>query len=161
MYSGVPVLWVLKMQNHIALSKMDAVHHTFTFDARPRSVREILKDTKHFVLLDEGYIPKCTTHSKAFKEVGAGDDIITPSVVYADNEACLKFAKMPKLPPHTKHIRVPFYWFCTKTINLEIFLKPIVSVDQLTDQFTKGLTRYPFENGRMTLMGWRIVKLLF
>jgi hypothetical protein len=60
---------------------------------------------------------------------------------------------MPKLLPHTKHIGVPFHWFRTKIINLDISVKPIASVDQFADQFTKGLAQDPFEKVRMELMG--------
>jgi hypothetical protein len=155
MYSGFPALWVSKMQTQISLSTMEAEYITLSQSMRDLiPVREILKDIKRFMLIEEGYTLKCTTHSKAFKEVESGEGIITPSLVYEDNEACLKFAQMPKLSPRTIHVGVPFHWFRTKIINLEISVKPIVSVDQLADQFKKGLAQEPFEKGRMAIMGW-------
>jgi hypothetical protein len=150
MYSGVPVLWVSKMQTQIALSTMEAEYIALSQSMRDLiPIQEMLKDIKRFMIMEEGYTPKCTTQSKAFKEVEVGEDIIPPSLVYEDNEACLKFAQMPKLSPRTKHIGVPFHWFRTKIINLEISVKPIASVDQLADQFTKGLAQEPFEKGHM------------
>jgi hypothetical protein len=151
MYSGVPVFWVSKMQTQIALSTMEAEYIALSQSMRDLiPIWDISKDSKRFMLMEEGYTPKCTTHSKAFKEVEGGEDIIPPSLVYEDNEACLKFAQMPKLSPHTKHIGVHFHRFRTKIINLEISVKPIASVEQLADQFTKGLA----QEGRMALMGW-------
>jgi hypothetical protein len=155
MYYGVPVLWVSKMQTHIALSTMEDEYTALSQLMRDLiPIQEMLKDFKRFMLLDEGYILKCNIHSKAFKEVGIGEDIIPPSLVYEDNEACLKFAQMPKLQPRTKHIGVPFHWFTSKIIYLEISVKPILSVDHLADQFTKGLAQEPFEKVCMALVGW-------
>ena len=39
---------------------------------------------------------------------------IEQSTVYEDNHACLKFARMAQLSPRTKHIGIPYHWFCTK-----------------------------------------------
>ena len=60
-----------------------------------------------------------STHSKAFFETI--DEEYPISVVYEDNAACLHFAKMPKLSPRTKQIRLPYLCFslwdgeCTET----------------------------------------------
>jgi hypothetical protein len=86
MYSGVTVLWVSKMQTQIALSTMDDEYIALSQSMRNLiPIREITKDIKHFMLMEEGYTPKCTTHSKAFKRVEGGEDIIPPSLVYEDN----------------------------------------------------------------------------
>jgi hypothetical protein len=61
---------------------------------------------------------------------------------------------MPKLSPRTKHISVPFHWFRSKIVNLEIEIQSIPTTSQLSDQLTKGLTQESFEKGRLTLMGW-------
>jgi hypothetical protein len=113
-----------------------------------------------FILREEGYSPKSTTHFKAFKEEGTGEDFIPPYLMYEYNDRCLKFDQMPKLSSHTKISGVSFYWFHTKIINVEISVKPIVNLDHLADQFTKGLAHEPFEEGHMALRGWRLVKLL-
>jgi hypothetical protein len=68
MYSGVPVLWVSNMQAQIALSTMEAEYIALSQSMRDLiPVWEILKDINRFMLMEEGYTPKCTTHSKAFK----------------------------------------------------------------------------------------------
>jgi hypothetical protein len=56
MYYGVPVLWVLKMQTQIALSTMEAEYIALSQsmqDVIP--IREILKDIKKYMFLDERY----------------------------------------------------------------------------------------------------------
>jgi len=60
------------------------------------------------------------------------------SVVHEDNEACLKFANMPKISPRTKHIAIPYH-FSRSKIDKEIKVVAINTDNQLADQFTKGL----------------------
>jgi hypothetical protein len=99
MYSGVPVLWVSKMQTQIALSTIEAEYIALSHSMRDLiPVQEILKDIKRFMLMEEGYAQKCTTHSKAFKEVESGEDIIPPSLVYEDNEV-LGLLRIPRSTP--------------------------------------------------------------
>ena len=42
-----------------------------------------------------------------------------------DNTACLKFARLPRLTPRTKHIAAPYHWFRSKVEEMEISIKPI------------------------------------
>jgi hypothetical protein len=59
---------------------------------------------------------------------------IPHSIVYEDNEACLKVAWMLRLTPHTKHIGVPYHRFRTLVERLEIHIEPIDTTKQLGDQ---------------------------
>jgi hypothetical protein len=61
---------------------------------------------------------------------------------------------MPKLSPRTKHISVPFHWFRSKIVNLEIEIQSIPTTSQLSDQLTKGLAQESFEKGRLAFIGW-------
>jgi hypothetical protein len=84
------------MQTQIALSTMEAEYIALSPLIRDLiPIRGILKDIKRFMLMEEGYTLKCTTHSKAFKEMEGGENIIPPSLVYDDTEACFKFVQMP------------------------------------------------------------------
>jgi hypothetical protein len=86
MYSGVPVLWVSKMQTQIELSTMKAEYIALSQSMRDLiPIRDILKDIKRFIIMEEGYTLKCITHSKAFKEVEGGEEIIPPSLEYEEN----------------------------------------------------------------------------
>ena len=84
---------------------------------------------------------------------GTRPHVIPQSTVYEDNDACLKFARMPKLTPRTKHIGIPYHWFRTKVERLEIHIESIDTNDQLGDQFTKGLPVDSFRRARERLMG--------
>jgi hypothetical protein len=140
MYSGVPVLWVSKMQTQIALSVMEAKYIAISQSMRDLiPIREILKGIKTYIFLDENYTPTCASHSKAFKDAEIPKSNGLPqSSVYEDNEACLKLSQMPKLSPLTRHICIPFHWFRSKIDNLEIVVKSIDTTSQRRDQFTKG-----------------------
>jgi hypothetical protein len=100
----------------------------------------------------EGRAPKCSTYSKAFKDMDVTD--IPSSNVYEDNAACIKLAMMPKLSPRTKHIGIPWHWFRSKIINLEVSVIAVDTASQLDDQYTNCLQQESFERGRKAVMGW-------
>jgi hypothetical protein len=119
LFSGVLILWVSKMQTHIALSTMEAEYITLSHSMRDLiPVREILNEIKGCVFLGDNYTMKCASHYKALNYVLPGNGDIPQSTVHEDTEACLKFAMMPKLSPRTKHIGVPFHWFRYRIVSL-------------------------------------------
>ena len=156
MYRDTPLLWVSKLQTQIALSTMEAEYIALSQSMRDLiPIREVLKEIMEIVFESP---PKFEYHarSKAFADANEGSikHTIDQSNVYEDNQACLKFARMPKLSPRTKHIGVPYHWFRNKVMNLDIHIEPIESESQLGDGFTKGLPIDKFEKARKILMGW-------
>jgi hypothetical protein len=87
-------------------------------------IRETLKEIMNIVVGVEGHTPKCATHSKSFKDVDCTD--IPTRNVYEDNAACIKLTMMHKLSPWKKHIGIPWHWFRSKHISLEV---SVISVD--------------------------------
>ncbi|KAI2509164.1 hypothetical protein MHU86_5283 [Fragilaria crotonensis] len=154
-YRGAPLMWASKMQTQVALSTMEAEYIALSQSMRDLiPIREVLKEIMTFVFDTE---PKITyhSHSKAFDDtIGTAPHVIPQSTVYEDNDACLKFARMPKLTPRTKHIGIPYHWFRTQVERLEIQIEGIDTKVQLGDQFTKGLPVDAFRDARMRLMGW-------
>ena len=96
------------------------------------------------------------SHSKAYEDANEGTILynIPQSTVYEDNDACLKFACMPKLTPQTKHIGVSYNWFRTQVENLVIHIERVDTSSQLGYQFTKSLSVDLFRIARKRLMGW-------
>ena len=90
-------------------------------------LREILKEINKHVFQKEVLMPKCTTNSKSFSDIISTEleSPIPKSKVYEDNAAYLKFARLPRLTPQTKHIAVPYHWFISKVEQLEIVIEPI------------------------------------
>jgi hypothetical protein len=68
---------------------------------------------------------------------------IQQSTVFEDNDACLQFARMPRLTPQTKHIGIPYHWFRSYVESNQITLVRVDTTNQLADQFTK-----------VQLLGW-------
>jgi hypothetical protein len=143
------------MQTQVALSTMEAEYIALSQSMRDLiPIREVLKEVMSQVFTVE---PNITyhSHSKAFDDtVGTAPHLIPQSTVYEDNDACLKFARMPKLTPRTKHIGTPYHWFRTQVERLEIHIERVDTANQLADQFTKGLPVASFRLARKRLMGW-------
>ena len=156
-YQGCPILWVSKMQTQCALSTMESEYLALSQSMRDLiPLREVLKEINHVVFDNREVYPKCTTNSKSFSDIVSdeSESPIPKSRVYEDNNACLKFARLPRLTPRTKHIAVPYHWFRSKVEQLEIAIEPISTEDQLADQFTKPLASDKFLSARKSLMGW-------
>jgi hypothetical protein len=110
------------------------------------AIREVLKEIKQNVF-ESAEKPSYAMVAKTFEPLPA-------SKVFEDNDSCLKFAKLPRMSPRTKHIAIPYHFFRTKVTELEITVLPIDTNDQLADQFTKGLRAEDFVRGRKQIMGW-------
>ena len=149
MFMGCPLLWVSKLQTQIALSTMEAEYIALSQSMRDLiAIREVLKEIHSHVLGDSTTAVTYRTHSKAFEET------IPSSIVHEDNQACQKFASMPRMSPRTKHIAIPYHFFRSKVEALEIQVVSIDTGNQLADQFTKGLPEDKFIRDRKSLMGW-------
>ena len=113
------------------------------------TIREVLKELQTFVIAVKRNPVEYRTHAKTFSL-----NDIPQSTVHEDNESCLKFATMPKISHRTKHIALPYHFFRSKVVELEIKVVPISTHDQLVDHFTKGLPEVSFMKARKRLMGW-------
>ena len=112
MNMGCPLTWVSKLQNQIALSTMESENIALSQSMRELiGICEVIKEIQTFDVSGKIRTPAFRTFSKAFVL-----DPIASSKVYEDNEACLKFATMPKMSPQTKHIALPHHFFWTKVI---------------------------------------------
>jgi hypothetical protein len=81
------------------------------------------------------------TYSKSFysNDKNAEKYNIPQSTVLEDNDACLQFARMPRLTPQTKLIGIPYHWFRSYVESNQITLVRVDRKNQLADQFTRGL----------------------
>ena len=120
-------------------------------------LREILKEIMHTVFKKENIVPTCTANSKTFNDIVSEEteSPIPKSKVYEDNHVYLKFAGLPRLTPHTKHIAVQYHWFRSKVKQLEISIEPVSTDHQLSNQFTKLLPTDKFRTAWKALMGWQ------
>ena len=149
-FMGCPLTWLSKLQTQVALSTMEAEYIALSTAMRELiPVREIIKEIYTHVLNDTDKLQEVSYNavSRTFGE-------IPQSIVHEDNEACLKFANLPKMSPRTKHIAIPYHFFRSKVEELEVKVIAIDTNNQLADQFTKGLPHPKFIRDREKLMGW-------
>ena len=133
MFMGCPLTWVSKLQTQ--MSAMESEYIALSQSMRELiGIHEVIKEFLTFVVSGKYRTPAFRTFSKAFVL-----DQISSSKVYEDNEVCLKFATMSKMSPLTKHIALPYHFFRTKVVELEVEVIPVSKHAQLADQFTKGL----------------------
>ena len=121
-FMGITIQWSSKFQTQIALSTMESEYVILSQAMRELiGLRETLKNVYTHVLNYTAGINNISYHtiSKAFRK-------IPQSISHEDNEACLKFATIPKISPRTKHIQISYRSFRTQVENLEI---KIVGID--------------------------------
>ena len=84
------------------------------------------------------------------------DNMSRVSKAWEDNTGTQNLAnsKGPLMTAQTKHISVKYHWFRSMIKSGEIEVHRIPTSEQRADLFTKGLTRYLFEQVREKVMGW-------
>ena len=113
---GCLLHWVSKLQSQISLITMEAEYIAYSQVMQELiGFREILKGlyVHTFDSLDKYKSWTFNTISKTFGQIPS-------STVYEDNEACLKFATVPKMSSRTKHIAIPYHFTRSKVRNGEI-----------------------------------------
>ena len=78
----------------------------------------------------------------------------TYSSVFEDNNGALILAIAPKMTPLSKHIAVPYHFFCEHVKNGTIQIFKVASDQNKADLFTKGLDKIKFQSLWTLLMGW-------
>ena len=63
-------------------------------------------------------------------------------------------SKGPLMTPRTKHINIKYHWSRLMIKLKEIEVLRIDTKYQQLDTFTKGLTRFTFEQACKQIMGW-------
>ena len=142
LFKGCPILWVSKMRTQCALSTMESEYLALSQSMRDLiPLREMLKEINELVSNQKSLNPTCSNNLKSFSDIISSEheSPIPKSKVYEDNAACLKFSRLPRLTPRTKHIAVPYHWFRSQVEQMEISIEPINLENQLADQFTKSL----------------------
>ena len=136
-FGSVPILWASKLQTEIALSTLEA-----EYIALSQGMRDLVSARRLMAELGERMNYKI-------------DYISHISKVWEDNTGAQNLAnsKGPLMTSRTKHIGIKYHWF-RSMIGPTIKMLRIDTKDQRADMFTKGLTRYNFEQNRLRVMGW-------
>lgn len=145
---GCPLLWISKLQPQVALSPMKSEYIALSHSMRELiAIREVLKKIYKYVLIDHSKVEPEYSNIHKYSQ-------LPQSKVHKDNESCLNVSSLSKMSSRTKHIVVPYHFFRSKFISLEIKGHGMNTENQLADQFTKGLPQDKFERDRLILMRW-------
>ena len=83
---------------------MEAEYITLSHSMRELiAIREILKEIQQHTMAESTLKSEYRTVHKY--------GLIPQSKVYEDNDACLKFATLPKMSPRTKNIAISYHFF--------------------------------------------------
>ena len=136
-FGNVPILWSSKLQSEIALSTLEA-----EYIALSQGMRDLVSARRLMAELGKRMDYKLDKHSHVSK-------------VWEDNTGTQNLAnsKGPLMTARTKHIGIKYHWF-RSMIGEEIEILRIDTKEQRADIFTKGLTRFNFEQIRKRVMGW-------
>jgi len=78
--------------------------------------------------------------------------LITPTIIYVDNQSAIRISENDSEHDRTKHIDVRHYFIRDLINSGDIKLQWISTVDQLADIFTKPLSTSTFTSLRDRLM---------
>jgi hypothetical protein len=75
---------------------------------------------------------------------------------FKDNLGALKWARLPKIQPHTHHINVKYHHFWEAVAKGPIKVQHVILREQLGNALTKNLPQDLFVTLREKYMGWWI-----
>ena len=136
-FRNVPILWSSKLQTKIALSTLEA-----GYIALSQGMRDLVSTRRLLAELGEHMSYKLENVSHVSK-------------VWEDNTGIQNLAnsKGPLMTSRTKHIAIKYHWF-RSLIGPQIEILRIDTKEQRADIFTKGLTRFNFEQVCKRVTGW-------
>jgi hypothetical protein len=100
LFKGAPLLWASKIQTQIELSTMEVKYTTLSqamCDLIP--FQEVLKEIMTTVLQVSKKISFQTYSKSVYSNDNNVEKNIPQSTVFEDNDACLQFARIPRLIP--------------------------------------------------------------
>ncbi len=137
-FAKCPVFWQLKLQTETALSTMEA--KIIALSACCRELFPIIDMVRS--LAEATNLPIGNMTMNVF--------------IHEDNSGALVLAKTlpPQFTPRSKYYVIKTIWFREEIFKRDFQLNKIVTVEQLEDIFTKGLTRVVFKYLQKKIIGW-------
>ncbi|KAL7474333.1 hypothetical protein ACHAW6_000309 [Cyclotella cf. meneghiniana] len=126
-YAACPIIWASKLQSQVVLSMTEA-----EYIAMSMALRDVIR------LME------------LIKEMGGPKfDIVNMQPyqyckVVEDNSGAFELARLPRLCPHTKNIKVCYHHFREHVRKDLIKIFPINTKDQIADTLTKALPQHDF-----------------
>ena len=86
-----------------------------------------------------------------------GNRMISPTLMYEDNQGAIQLSRNPKFHNRTKHIDVCYHFVRERVASNEIVVTYCPTQDMMADIMTKGLLKGTFEKSRNSLGLYRVV----
>jgi len=146
-FCGCPVTWCSKLQSKIALSNTESEYITLPMATRGLLLLHcILQDIVHYSFIQ-------LTKDSTVDKIHASN--LPPSKIFEDNNACIVLATTDmQFKLRTKHISIKFHHFHDQIHNGSLEILKISTDENVTDIFTKPLTKQKFQYLRKLLSGW-------
>ena len=121
-----PIIWSSKLQNSVALSSTESEYVSLSLTSRD--------------------VIWCRTFlcELGFEQPNA-------TVIFEDNDSCIKIANSPRKHPGIKHIDIRYHFIKDRIASKEIVLQRKATADMVADLFTKQLAVHLFEKHRDSL----------
>ena len=118
---GGPISWSSKRQLVVALSSCKA----------------------EYIALNEAG-KEAVWLQRILKELGLIKYLLSPTLIYEDNQGTIALAENPEFHRRTKHIDIRYHWVRDAVLRKLITLEHISTVDQAADGLTKALQMKAF-----------------
>jgi hypothetical protein len=76
------------------------------------------------------------------------DWVLDSTVIYCDNQSCVKLLENPVFHDGSKHIEIKYYFLCDKVQRGEVVLQYISTDEHTTDTLVKPLSKIKFAHLR-------------
>jgi hypothetical protein len=97
---------------------------------------------------EEEYIATCYACTKVVwlcKLIsGLFDQVLDSTIIYCDNQSCVKLSENPVFHDKSKHIEIKYYFIRDKVQKREVILQYISTDEQTTDILMKPLSKIKF-----------------
>jgi hypothetical protein len=123
-----PIIWSSKLQDSVALSSTEAEY-------------VLLSLTSRDVIWCRTFLDEL-----GFKQPN-------PTIIYEDNDSCIKIANSPRKHPGVKQIYIRYHFIKDRLVYKEIELQRKPTLDMVADLFTKQLPTQLFEKNKK-LYAW-------
>jgi hypothetical protein len=72
---------------------------------------------------------------------GLFDQVLDSTVIYCDNQSCVKLSENPVFHDRSKHIEIEYYFLHDRVQRGEVVLQYIFTDEQITDILVKPLSK--------------------
>jgi hypothetical protein len=75
---------------------------------------------------------------------GLFDQVLDSTMIYCDNQSCVKLSENPVFHDRSKHIEIKYYFLCDKVQRGEVVLQCISTNEKTADILMKPLSKIKF-----------------